>query len=271
VLSFVAVILGASGLVRELKTALNTVWEVQPRPGGGLWGMVRDRFLSFALVLGVGFLLLVTLVISAALAALQGRFHGGVGAWATVFQIVGFVVDFVLTAFLIALIFKFVPDVRLRWRDVAPGAVVTAMLFTAGKFAIGAYLGRATVGSAYGAAGSLAIVLLWVYYSAQILLLGAELTQVWVRRRGRWIEPTPNADSTRAAPGESPAPAEAPEKASLPPPLPLPRPGSLTVMRVDVDAEPDAMPRVSPGYLGGLALGFLTGLVRDRLRIRSRQ
>ena len=265
VLSFVAMMLGASGLVGELQSALNTVWEVQPRPGAGLWGTLQKRFLSFALVLGVGFLLIVTLVVSAALASARGAVVARVGGMAPLLEVVGFGVDFVLTALLIGLIFKFLPDVRLHARDVAPGAVVTALLFAAGKFAIGFYLGRAAVGSAYGAAGSLAIVLLWVYYSAQILLLGAEFTQVWARRHGAWVEPKADADSTRAL---------ATDERTGAPPLPLPgvtiAPVASPVPRVSrIPAE--ASPRLRPIYLGGWALGFMTGVVRDRFRLRSRR
>jgi membrane protein len=202
VLSLIAVMMGASGLVVELRSALNTVWDVQPRPGRGLMGVIKNRFLSFALVLVVGFLLLVTLVLSAALAGLRGAVVTRVGGLAPLFRVVGFVVDFLLTTVLIALIFRFLPDVRLRWRDVAPGAAVTSLLFAAGKIAIGFYLGRAAVGLAYGGAGSLAIVLLWVYYSAQILLMGAEFTQVWARGHGAWIQPKADADSTRTTEGK---------------------------------------------------------------------
>jgi len=268
VLSFAAVMMGASGLVGELQAALNTVWEVRPRPGGGVWGLVRKRSLSFGLVLAVGFLLLVTLVMSAALASVRGAVVARAGALAAVFRLVGFVLDFALTTLLVGLIFKYLPDVRLRWREVMPGAAVTALLFTVGKFAIGLYLGRAAVGSAYGAAGSLAIVLLWVYYSAQILLLGAEFTQVWARRHGAWIEPKPEADSTRAAEGEpaadkcGPAPAD-----TAPPPLPPPSMGPAPVRAAPrITRIPAPTPRFRPAYVVGVVLGFTTGLVSDRLR-----
>jgi len=268
-LSLVAVVMGASGLVGELQAALNTVWEVRPRPGGGVWGLVRKRFLSFGLVLAVGFMLLVTLVMSAALATVRSAAVARAGALAGVFRLVGFVFDFALTTLLVGLIFKYMPDVRLRWREVMPGATVTALLFTVGKFAIGLYLGRAAVGSAYGAAGSLAIVLLWVYYSAQILLLGAEFTQVWARRHGAGIEPKPEADSTRVGAGRperrDPAPAN-----GIPPPLPPSSVGPAPVRAppriTRIPAPPT--PRHRPAYLVGLVLGFTTGLMSDR---RQRQ
>jgi membrane protein len=156
--------------------------------------IIRERFLSFSVVLGVGFLLLVSLVISAALAALTkwltpSAMPGGTVLW----QAINFLISLGFITVLFALIFKLLPDVQLSWRDVWFGAAATAVLFTAGKFLIGLYLGQTTTSSAYGAAGSLVILLLWVYYSSQIVLLGAELTRVHVRRRGVVIEPTPNA------------------------------------------------------------------------------
>jgi membrane protein len=276
-LGLLAVMLGASGLFAQLQDALNTVWAVKPKPGRGLLGMLKDRGLTFAMVLGVGFLLLVTLVLSAALAGFQGWVAARISVPALALRAVAFLVDFVFTTVLVALLFKFLPDVRLRWRDVAPGAAVTAVLFAVGKFAIGFYLGRAAVGSAYGAAGSLAIVLLWVYYSAQILLLGAEFTQVWARRHGAWIEPKPDADSTRPPEGKcAPAPAagaKVPAESVLPPlprPTAEPMPAATAVPRIS-RIPPAAAPRVGPAYLSGMALGFATGLVRNRLRSRSRR
>jgi membrane protein len=274
VLGLLAVMLGASGLFAQLQDAFNTVWEVKPKPGRGLLGMLKDRGLTFAMVLGVGFLLLVTLVLSAALAGFQGWVAARISVPALVLRAVAFLVDFIFTTVLLALLFKFLPDVRLRWRDVAPGAAATALLFAVGKFAIGAYLGRAGVGSAYGAAGSLAIVMLWVYYTAQILLLGAEFTQVWARRHGAWIEPKANADSTRTPEGKgAPEPAAA-AKAPAPavaPPLPPPAPCPVPAARTPRSPAPEAALRSDPAYLGGLALGFATGLVRNRLRSRWRR
>ena len=229
------------------------------------------------MVLGVGFLLLVTLVLSAVLAGLQGWVAARISVPALALRAVAFLVDFAFTTLLVGLIFKFLPDVRLRWRDVAPGAAATALLFAVGKFAIGAYLGRAGVGSAYGAAGSLAIVMLWVYYTAQILLLGAEFTQVWARRHGAWVEPKANADSTRtpegkcapetAAAAKAPAPSVPPP---LPPPSPRPTPVAPPVSRISQMPAAEASRRFSPAYLSGVALGFATGLVRNRLRSRRR-
>jgi membrane protein len=194
VVGLAAIVLAASGLFGELQYALNRVWDVAPRPGRGLLGLLQDRFLSFTMVLGSGFLLLVSLVLSAALAAVGSYVGGLLPQWATLLQVANFTLGFAMTTVLFGMIYKVLPDVQLRWRDVALGAAVTAALFTVGRLLIGIYLGRSSVGSAYGAAGSLAIILLWVYYSAQVLMLGAEFTQVYTRWRGRWVAPTPGAE-----------------------------------------------------------------------------
>jgi membrane protein len=216
---------GASGVFGQLQDALNTIWKVKPKPGRGLRGTLEDRFLSFAMVLGIGFLLLVSLVLSAALAA-AGKFFGAVlPVPETVLHALNFAVSFAVVTLLFALIYKILPDVRISWRDVWVGAVVTSFLFSIGKLLIGLYLGHSSVGSTYGAAGALVIVLLWMYYSAQILLLGAEFTRVFAKRRGARTAPTPNAERVaadeRAKQGMSP-PARAPSstngRSSPPPP-----------------------------------------------------
>ena len=195
-------LLGASGAFAQLQDALNTIWEVKPKAGRGLKGMLRDRFLSFSLVLVIGFLLLVSLVISAALAALGKYLSEALPLSSAMIQGLNFAISFAATTFLFALIFKVLPDARIRWRDVWIGAAVTALLFSAGRLLIGLYLGRSSVGSAYGAAGSLVALLVWIYYSAQILLLGAEFTQVYASRFGRGMEPKPNAERVGPAPGK---------------------------------------------------------------------
>ena len=188
VLGIVILIVGASSVFGELQSALNKIWGVKaPAAAGfGFMTLVRSRLVSFALVLGFGFLLLVSLVFSTVLAAF-GRFVSAhlalpTGLLAAANLIVSFAGIFVL----IALILKYVPDVYLRWRDVWPGALATALLFAIGKALLGLYLGKAAVGSAYGAAGSIVVVILWVYYSAMIFYFGAEFTRV---RAGRWGQP----------------------------------------------------------------------------------
>ena len=186
-------LLGASGVFAQLQDSLNSIWGVKPKEGRGLWGLVRDRFLSVAALLGTGFLLLVSLALSAALSALGKWFGGWLPAPEFVLQLLEFLVSLAVITGLFALIFKVLPDAYVAWSDVWVGAALTALLFTIGKFAIGLYLGKSDVGSAYGAAGSLVILLVWVYYSAQILLFGAEFTQVHANTFGAHIVPSDNA------------------------------------------------------------------------------
>jgi membrane protein len=195
----VILLFGALGVFVELTSALNTVWKVQPQPGLGLLRLVKERALSFAMVLVIGLLLLASLVISAVLSAL--------GQWLTSFQLPGgntlwqdvnVAVSFCLITLLFAVIYKVLPDVHIAWRDVWTGAVVTALLFTAGKQLLGLYLGHANVVSAYGAAGSLVVLLVWVYYSAQVFLFGAEFTRVYARWRGTRLTPRDHATTVAA-------------------------------------------------------------------------
>jgi membrane protein len=176
---------GASGVFGQLQGALNTIWGVKAKPGNSIWRFLRARFLSFTMVAGVCFLLLVSLAVEAMLKAfsqyVQSVLPGGV-AFAL---IVYLIFDFAVVVLLFAMIFKFLPDVRIQWRDVWIGAVITAVLFGLGKWLLGFYLGSGAAGSAYGAASSLITLLLWVYYSSQILLFGAEFTQVYAARADR--------------------------------------------------------------------------------------
>lgn len=193
IIGVVTLLFGAAGLFGQLQDALNTIWEVQPKPGRGALAVIKDRFMSFTMILGVAFMLLVSLVVSAALAAM-GQFFGGLmPGMEFMWQVVNFVVSFGVITLLFAMIFKVLPDVKVAWSDVWIGAAATALLFTIGKFLIGLYLGKSAIGSTYGAAGSLIIILIWVYYSAQLLFLGAEFTQVYAKRYGSRIEPAENA------------------------------------------------------------------------------
>jgi membrane protein len=188
----VVLLFGASGVFGELQTALNTIWEVKPKPGRGLRGLLRDRFLSFAMVMGVAFLLLVSLVLSATLMAVTQRFSHLVD-WPWLWQAFNIIVGLGVATVLFGLTFKVVPDVKVAWRDVWVGGLVTALAFSLGRIALSWYVGRAATVSPFGAAGSLVALIIWVYYSAQILFFGAEFTQVYAVRRGARIEPTPNA------------------------------------------------------------------------------
>jgi membrane protein len=209
IIGAVVLLVGASGVFGELQAALDTIWNVKPQPGQSLKRLIRERFFSFSMVMGVAFLLLVSLVVTAALSAM-GKFFGATfGLLPVVWQIVNLVVSFGVTTAIFALIFNVVPDVRIPWRDVWVGALFTAGLFTLGKFLIGLYLGRSTAASAYGAAGSLIAILIWVYYSAQILFLGAELTQAYAKQHGSRIVPIRHpmsaSDPAPAAAGSAPA------------------------------------------------------------------
>ncbi|HEY0468686.1 MAG TPA: YihY/virulence factor BrkB family protein [Polyangiaceae bacterium] len=202
----VVLLFGASGVFGELQAALNTVWDVAPKPGRGIWGIVKDRFFSFTLVVGVAFLLLVSLVVSAGLTWVGQVFEQSLPGGAVVWQVLNFCISFAVVTALFALIFKTLPDVRIHWHDVWIGSAVTAALFTLGKFGLGIYLGSAGVASAYGAAGSIVALVIWVYYSAQVLLVGAEFTEVYARRFGSRITPDDKAVSVaRARPDSSPA------------------------------------------------------------------
>jgi membrane protein len=194
VVGLVTILFGATGVFTQLQSSLNHIWGVQPKPGAGIRGLLKTRILSFGMILGIGFLLLVSLVVSTALAAI-GTYMGSLlpaGAEILV-RILSFVFSFAVITLLFAMMYRYLPDVKIAWRDVWIGAVVTAFLFTVGKFLIGLYLGKSSVASTYGAAGSLVILLLWIYYSAQILFFGAEFTQVYARRYGSQIEPDEHA------------------------------------------------------------------------------
>lgn len=203
IIGIVTLLFGASGVFGELQNALDTVWEVAPKPNQGILATIKQRFFSFGMVIGVGFLLLVSLVISTALGALT-QFFGGTEL-TLLWKAINFVISFGVTTVLFALIFKVLPDAEVKWRDVWIGAVATALLFTIGKAVLGWYLGQQSTTSAYGAAGSFVALLLWVYYTAQILFLGAEFTQVYARSYGSKIVPTENAvpltDEARAQQG----------------------------------------------------------------------
>jgi len=200
ILGTITLLVGASGVFGELQDSLNTIWHVQPKAGRRLWSVVGDRFLSFAMVLGTAFLLLVSLVVSALLAAVGKLLGSYLSGFDWFLPAIGCAGSFAVVTAIFALIFKVVPDVRIAWRDVWVGAAVTGLLFTLGKLILGLYLGRSGLASAYGAAGSLVVLVVWVYYSAQILFFGAELTQVYARYGGSPIVPARNAEFRNSPP-----------------------------------------------------------------------
>jgi membrane protein len=182
IVSVCLLIFGATGVFAELKDSLDVVWEVKRKPGLGLWAIAKTQLLAFSVVIGTGFLLLVSLLLTTMLTVLThwvGQWLPGT-LWTA--YVLDLLVSFLVITFLFALIFKLLPDVNVAWKDVWLGSIVTAILFMAGKSLIGIYIGRAGVGSVYGAAGSLVVVLVWTYYSAQILFFGAELIRAYAKR-----------------------------------------------------------------------------------------
>jgi membrane protein len=211
VVSVVTLVLGATAVFGELQTTMNLIWEVQPAPTSGAWAGVRtwlkERVFSLTIVLALAFLLLVSLVVSAALAGAAAFVWGP--AQTLLSRLLELAVSLLILTLGFALLFKYVPDAEVRWRDVWLGGFVTAVFFTVGKTAIGYYLGHASVGSAYGAAGSMVVLLVWVYYSALIVFFGAEFTQAWATRHGG-VAPQPHAVAGAAPQTKGEAAAERP-------------------------------------------------------------
>ena len=193
IVGFVALIVGASGVFAQMQASLNAIWRVEPKPGRGIWGLIQDRVLSFGFILIVGFLLLISLILTTIIAFIGEWFGGFVPGVETFIQILNAILSLAVITLLFAMIFKFLPDVKIAWRDVWIGALITAGLFTAGKEVLGLYLGKSGVASSYGAVGSLIVLLLWVYYSAQIVFFGAEFTKAYANRFGSRVTPADNA------------------------------------------------------------------------------
>jgi membrane protein len=239
ILGIVTLLVTATGVFSELQTDLNAVWRA--KAASGVTGMVKARALGLGLVMALGFLLLVSLVLTAALSALSHYVDGIFPGASVLFHIANFLLSFALIAAMFGAIYKVLPDKDLSWRDVGVGAVATALLFTVGKFLIGLYLGTSAVSSSYGAAGAAVVLLLWIYYSAEIFLFGAEFTKVYARHRGSPAAPPDPFAEARTA---TAAPVEQPTVAAL---RPAPR---RTFTMLDVVA------------LGALALALVRG--RDR-------
>ena len=200
IIGFVALLFGAGGVVGQLQTSLDKIWEVTPKPGQGIWGFLRQRFFSFAMVLAIGFLLLVSLVVTAVLSSFTAMISSFLGDATFVAHAIDILVSFGFVTLLFALIYKYVPDVEIQWRDVWVGAALTSILFTIGKYLIGLYIGTSGVSSTFGAAGSLITILVWVYYSSLIFFLGAEFTRVYATQYGSGVAPAENAQRMDAAP-----------------------------------------------------------------------
>jgi len=193
IIGILLALFGASGVFGQLQDALNTIWGVKAKPGAGLWGFLRSRFLSFAMVGGLCFLLLVSLTLESVLRGFSHYIQGVLPGGIIIAMAVYWIFDLAVVILLFAIIFKFLPDAKIQWRDVWIGAAMTAIFFAIGKWALGLYLGSGSAASAYGAASSLITLLLWVYYSSQILLFGAEFTQVYASQAGRGIAPDEDA------------------------------------------------------------------------------
>jgi membrane protein len=265
IVGVVTLFFGASGVFGQLKDALNTIWNVEAKKAAGVMGFVKQRFLSMAMVLGIGFLLLITLVFDAAISAMGpmlGRFVGG----EPLMQAIQLALSFAVAVVLFAAIFRFLPDLHIAWRDVWVGSVLTGILFVLGKFGLGIYLGKAAIGSAYGAAGSLVILLVWVYWSAQILFLGAEFTQVYARRFGSLKGDTSKQEARAQAnkPEDRPKVAEPiPPRAPIPAPMYAKQKSSGGLVKV---AAGGAAGLLFGAIIGGVsALGFVLKALRKTL------
>jgi membrane protein len=194
----VLLLIGATTVFAELQDALDRIWRAPARGPSGIWGLVRARLLSFGMILGIGFMMIVSLIISAALAALASWWQPAFGDYETLARAFNAAFSFAFLTVSFALIYKIIPRVDVRWRDVWIGAAVTAVLFNVGKFLIGLYIGRSSFTSTFGAAASFAVLLVWVYYAAQVLLLGAEFTWVYAHSHGSL--------KGKARPGKPPQP-----------------------------------------------------------------
>lgn len=245
--------IAAGGFFNQLQDALNTIWGVQPKPGRGIWGIVRDRFLSFSMVLVCGLVLLASLIVSAALSAASQFMGEAVGRQAWLWQSLNLAVSFAVTTLLFAMIFKVLPDAKIRWRDVWIGAAATAALFSLGRFLIGWYLGQAATESTYGAAGSLVALLIWIYYSTQILFLGAEFTQIYAQTYGARIEPAANAVAVAKETRAQPAPGETVSATKI-----YPAPALAALSR-----QPPA-PAAARAPVSAAIVGFAAGLFLGR-------
>jgi membrane protein len=209
-------VFGATTVFGELQDALDRIWRAPARKKGGLWSLLRARLLSFGMILGLAFLLMVSLVLGAAISALGKWWGPAFGGWETLLQIVNLIVGFGLTTAVFAMIYKMMPRVKVQWHDVWLGAIVTSLLFTIGKFLIGLYIGKSGVASGFGAAGSLIVVFIWVYYSAQIFLLGAEFTWVYAKTLGSLRSEEGIAEVAQAAAKVEARPEDVPSRSAEP-------------------------------------------------------
>src|SRR6187431_2028903 len=190
VIGIITLLLGATAVFAKIQDSINTIWGLKAKPKKGLWKIIRNRFLSFSIVVSLGFLLLVSLAISTVLEGLSDQLKTRFpDVTVVIFYILNLIISFVVITSLFAVIFKVLPDAKTKWKDILPGALMSGILFMIGKFAISFYIGKSHVGTTYGAAGSLVVLLLWVYYSSMILYLGAEFAKAWSAHKGSSIQP----------------------------------------------------------------------------------
>jgi membrane protein len=265
VIGVITLLLGATGLFMSIQGALNTVWEATPE-AGGVMGMIKKRLLSFGMILGIGFLLLLSMLISIVLNALTSHFGAFLPGSLTLSKILNPIIFFVLITLLFAMIYKFLPDIEISWKDVWVGAAVTSLLFNVGKYFIGLYMANSSVGSVYGAAGSLAVLLIWIYYSAMIFLLGAEFTQVYAKKFGSRILPADAAvpeDPALSDEQSGPDSDGVHQAAARPEPMP-----TVPAVEVEVphqDPAKESPPRARREYFAAGALGLVVGLLFGRI------
>ena len=268
IIGIITLVFGALGVFNELHNSLNTIWNVKEEETKGFFQSVKkiilDRLLSFTMVLGIGFLLLVSLVISAGLSAAQTTIGNAIPLSEVVLQIINLVISIGVITVLFALIYKFLPDAEIAWRDVWLGALVTAVFFSLGKFLIGLYLGNSAVASSFGAAGSLVLLLVWIYYSAQILFFGAEFTQVYANNYGSKIvaegEETAPRSGKRVQPGSK-------STKEFRPQLAIPAASAISVREGRLEKENQQTARV---FVGLLAASFFSGIVTTILGLRRK-
>ena len=273
IIGVITLLFGALGVFNALHDALNTIWEVKEEEVKGVWNSIKkvimNRFLSFTMILGIGFMLLVSLVISAAISAF-GTWIGGLLPFQEfILQIINLIISIGVITVFFALIFKILPDANVAWRDVWIGAFVTAVLFSIGKTLIGLYLGSSAVTSSFGAAGSLVLLLLWIYYSAQILFFGAEFTQVYANQLGSRIVPEGQAATTPPIPAKTP---------TLSTGIPGTRRTGKEVIPVTSAPVYEMNPRIEREnqqtarfVLGLMSASFLTGILTTIFGYKNRQ
>jgi membrane protein len=268
IVGIITLLFGALGVFNELHNALNTIWEVKEEETTGFVESIKKvifgRLLSFTMILGIGFLLLVSLVISAGISAVQETIGNAVPVSEILLQIVNLIISIGVITVLFAMIFKVLPDAEIAWRDVWLGAFVTALLFSLGKFLIGLYLGNSSVGSSFGAAGSLVLLLLWIYYSVQILLFGAEFTQVYANKLGSKI--VPEGEALAAQPGVTPQTARKASK-GLQPQRTLAAAAAITAREGRLEHQNRQTARV---FVGLMAASFFTGILTTIFGLKRR-